>query len=64
MEAEKTQAIRLLDVFVFGPLMIYAGINHAPPKNWLRYALIGMGIGTIWYNGVNYLKNRNQSSQL
>lgn len=51
----KTQAVRLLDVLVFGPLMIYAGVTTPPPRNWLKYSLIALGIGTILYNGRNYL---------
>jgi hypothetical protein len=50
------QAIRLLDVFVIGPLMI-AGAKHArtlPPL--ARFSLGFFGITTILYNGVNYLQ--------
>lgn len=44
-----------MDVLVFGPLMIYAGVTTPPPRNWLKYSLIALGIGTIIYNGRNYL---------
>lgn len=49
----KAQPIRLLDVFVIGPLMIYAGTQSKPP--WLQTALVAIGIGTMFYNGRNYL---------
>ena len=41
--AEKTQNIRLIDVFVIAPICIYAGIYKSNP-NWIRYALIGIGV--------------------
>lgn len=56
--ADKTQTIRLLDVFVFGPLMIYAGVTTPPPRDWLKYSMIAMGVGTIVYNGWNYLQKK------
>ena len=55
-EISKTQAIRLLDIFGIGPLMIYAGMkaeNDLP--NWVRFGLVASGIATIGYNGMNYL---------
>lgn len=50
---QKTQLVRLLDVFVFGPLMIAAAIEQEKP--YFKAALTLIGIGTIVYNGVNYL---------
>lgn len=55
MTAQKTQFIRLLDVFVFGPLMIASGIQQR--SQYFRAAMILIGTGTILYNGANYLKN-------
>lgn len=52
-----TQIIRLADVFIIGPTIIYAGIFTQLPV-WLRYTLIGIGVATIIYNGNNYIKNR------
>ena len=54
----KTQTIRLLDVFVFGPVMILAA-TKLPGEN-LALALAVIGVGTIVFNGVNYLEVRNQ----
>lgn len=51
---EKSQLMRLLDVFVFGPLMIAAGATQE--KRYFRMALTVVGIGTIIYNGANYLQ--------
>lgn len=50
---EKTQLVRLLDVFVFGPLMIAAAADQE--KAYFKAALTIIGIGTIVYNGANYL---------
>lgn len=53
----KTQTIRLLDVFVFGPVIIYAGTQRTLP-GWLRAALVVIGTGTIVYNGINYMTHK------
>lgn len=52
------QKVRLLDVFAIGPFLIYAGTRKELP-NWVRSGLFIVGIGTIIYNGQNYLKNKN-----
>lgn len=57
-EAQKTQAIRLADVFIIGPAMIYAGLMKRIPES-LKLALLAFGILTIAYNGANYLAQRN-----
>jgi hypothetical protein len=54
----KTQLVRLLDVFVLGPLMIYIAARykiHEPQ----RTTLLVSGVLTIIYNGVNYINIRN-----
>lgn len=55
-EFEKSQIIRLADIFFIGPLIIYGGFKSG--KEWLKWALILIGIATILYNGNNYLKNK------
>ncbi len=51
----KTQQVRLLDVFVLGPFMVWYA-NQTPQMNPLaRSALTLAGIATIVYNGLNYL---------
>ena len=56
-EIKKSQFVRLWDVFVLGPAMIYIG-STGKLKEWEKMLLIGAGIGTVWYNGRNYLKNK------
>jgi hypothetical protein len=48
----KTQAVRLLDVFLIGPLMIYFG--HLG-KSVFAMLLVGCGAATITYNLKNYI---------
>ena len=55
MDGDKSQLVRLLDVFVFGPLMIAAARSQR--SAYFRTALTVIGIGTIVYNGANYLQN-------
>jgi len=52
---QKTQAVRLLDVFVLGPAMIYSAMDVKPPK-LLRSFMMLVGVGTVLYNLSNYLK--------
>jgi hypothetical protein len=54
-DEDLTQAIRLLDIFGIGPLMIYAGMKSEDLPRWVRASLVLFGGTTIAYNGVNYL---------
>lgn len=56
-EIKKSQAVRLWDIFGLGPAMIYIG-GQKKMKGWEKVLLIGAGLGTIYYNGRNYLKNK------
>ena len=58
--ASNVQLVRLADVFLIGPFLIYAGTRKELPKN-IQIGLIGVGIGTILYNGYNYLKNAKRN---
>lgn len=50
----KTQVIRLTDVFVLGPTMIWASSQDDPLPGWARSMLFYTGIATIIYNLYNY----------
>lgn len=52
---EATQAVRLVDVLLLGPFMVWAGINH--PDELARLGLVVAGVATIAFNGANYLAN-------
>lgn len=65
-EFQKSQVIRLVDVFVIAPICVYAGVKYykTMPK-WLSLSLIGIGLATAIYNGRNYTINRkNNDSNL
>lgn len=61
LEVQKSQAVRLLDVFAVGPFMIWAALQTR--NDFARAGLFSVGIATILYNGFNYLStqevNRN-----
>ena len=52
----KTQTIRLLDVFLIGPVMIAGGLKI---KSILGNTLTIFGILTIFYNARNYMEMSN-----
>ena len=50
--------LRLLDVFAFGPVLLYVGANKKIGMNPLaRLVFVMSGITTITYNGWNYMRN-------
>ena len=53
----KTQFVRLLDVFVLGPLMIYVASRYRI-RQPQRALLLVTGVATIVYNGINYVNVR------
>lgn len=52
----KTQGIRLMDVFLLGPFMVWFGASAKSMPVWARTTMVLAGIGTSVYNGVNYLR--------
>jgi len=52
---EKVQGVRLFDVFLLGPAMIYAGNKRTLTPNLSTLFMLA-GIGTIIFNGANYVK--------
>lgn len=59
---QKSQMIRLVDIFAIGPLLIFTGFfDHTSSYRILRAILIFMGAGTITYNLKNYLEIELQS---
>tara|TARA_Y100001938_G_scaffold127128_1_gene179703 strand:- start:317 stop:544 length:228 start_codon:yes stop_codon:yes gene_type:complete len=61
VEIQKSQRVRVIDVFLIAPILIYAGNQKTLPK-WLRYSLYGIGVATAYYNAKNYLKNKETLS--
>lgn len=56
-DISNVQTIRIIDVFILGPLLIYAATQKSLPF-WLRMSLLFFGIATILYNADNYIKNK------
>tara|TARA_R110002050_G_scaffold65113_2_gene141265 strand:- start:1385 stop:1555 length:171 start_codon:yes stop_codon:yes gene_type:complete len=54
---EKSQFVRLIDVFYIRPFLIFLSNKNTLSENNKRILLI-TGILTIIYNGRNYLKNK------
>ena len=55
----KTQTVRLIDVFVLGPFMIWAGYEIGKKKDFAGMAMALAGIATIGYNWENYQRVEN-----
>ena len=57
----KTQLVRIADVIFFGPFMLYAASRPKLNKSQ-KLILTTIGVGTIVYNAINYLKYENQKT--
>ena len=60
--------MRLVDVFLLGPLMTWAGVIIADAavtqgQELAGQALAVSGIATIGFNGYNYLRLRNRTGR-
>ena len=64
-EFQKSQAVRLVDVFVIAPIIVYAGVRYfkVMPK-FLSLSLITIGVATAVYNGRNFLINNKNNNNL
>jgi len=59
-EYQKSQAVRLYDVFLLAPFLLYVGYKAKGLSQFEKYGIYFIGISTILYNGRNYLKNKNR----
>jgi len=55
-EVQKSQTLRLWDIFVLAPVMVYA--SGQVREKWLQAFLVLAGIGIVVFDGRNYLANR------
>ncbi len=60
----KTQNVRLIDVFLLGPVMIWAGYKVQKVNNPVAFFLAISGLMTVAYNGDNYLRNQRKLKEL
>lgn len=54
---KQVQVIRIIDVAVIGPMMIWFSRSKQYPAI-ARTAMLIFGIGTIAYNGYNFIKEK------
>jgi len=59
-DISKPQNVRLADVFVLGPFSIWFGMKAKEMPSWARAAMVMYGVGTIGYNGQNYLETQEE----
>jgi len=53
----KPQGVRLIDVFVLGPFMVWSAVElRRNSKPVSGYAMLLAGVATVLYNGHNYLE--------
>lgn len=58
----EVQNVRLVDVFLLGPFMIWMGLQQSRPT-WAMDLLVFAGAATIVYNGVRYLEVSRAGNQ-
>lgn len=56
-EITKTQNVRMLDVFLFGPFLLYIVFKKEPLTKLEKVLLGTLGAGMMYYNGIRYLAN-------
>lgn len=56
-QIEKSQEVRLIDVFILAPFMVWFGMKAEGVPKLAKTAMIVSGILTALYNGRNYLIN-------
>lgn len=61
--AIKAQPVRILDVILIGPMMIWFASNNSKP-GWAKSLMYFFGITTIIYNGRNYYMIEQRKKQL
>ena len=58
-ELSKSQNIRLIDIFVIAPFLIYVSAKAKGLTPLERNGLLIIGVATLIYNGKNYLINKD-----
>jgi hypothetical protein len=56
-QIRKGQSVRLFDVWLLGPWLLYLALRPGRRLSDIeRAALVAVGIGTVVFNGANYLR--------
>jgi hypothetical protein len=58
----KPQHVRLADVFIFGPLIVWGGWKLQDEYPLAGRTLVLTGIGTVIYNGLNYMQVQREGA--
>jgi len=58
-ESRLVQVVRLVDVFLLGPVMVWVGFGLMSRCWLLAYFLVLSGIATVIFNGLTYIAVRN-----
>jgi len=56
-KVSKSQLVRLIDIFLLGPFMIWFGVIAIGISVTFKMIMVLFGIATVIYNGWNYLVN-------
>ena len=62
LEVQKSQAIRLADVFLIAPYLLYVS-SKRELSELDRNLLFGLGVATLFYNAINYIQNKNKKDE-
>ena len=60
---QKSQVVRLYEVFLLAPFLMYIGYKAKGISNLERNAIYLIGVGTLVYNARNYLKNKSRDDR-
>lgn len=58
----KGQGVRLVDVYLLGPFMVWAAYKSTDLPDWARWTLGVSGALTVVYNGHNYLLTKEKGA--
>ena len=61
LSSKRYQFVRLIDVFVLAPTMVYASTFKSLP-NYIRLILLVSGISTLVFNGINYVDIKKEEN--
>ncbi len=54
----KSQTVRVIDVTLLGPFMVWVGARRSNLPGWARITMVGFGVATVVYNARNYVRVR------
>ena len=58
-EVQKSQSVRLIDVFFIAPYLLYVS-SKSQLTRLDKNLLFVLGVATLYYNGINYMKNKKK----